>query len=211
LKPSSKLQAAIHNIVGSFQKTSSAIDEAFKIGREEGFNEMEIGNMVRKEMLATGYDSRTVRRALPPSAKHIQKTRRDYFDEDKMSSSEHENIANPVIAQAIQETEIVSQESQVRASPIEASSSNAKKCSDGWHMSPSIGKDISRMSAGFETGILQEKWNISPEEYQLEYLEEYNKDLLIRIIKHLRTENVELNRRISNLEEYYKRKQSTDE
>src|SRR5688500_118151 len=104
LKPSAKLQAAINNVVGEFQKIAVAIDQAIRIGREEGFSDLEIGNMIRKGMLAAGYDPRTIRRALPASAKHIEKTRRDYGDEDKMSSYECENIAKPVIVQALQET-----------------------------------------------------------------------------------------------------------
>lgn len=86
-EPSKKLQGAILNVVKSFQKTSESINKVFAIGREEGFNDIEIGNLVRKEMLIAGYNPRTIRRALPPTSKQIQKTRKDYSDEDKMSSS----------------------------------------------------------------------------------------------------------------------------
>jgi hypothetical protein len=90
-EPSKKLQGAILNVVRSFQKTSVSIDQAFSIGREEGFDEIEIGNMVRKEMLAAGYNLRTIRRALPPTSKQLQKTRKDYSDEDILSSSVHDS------------------------------------------------------------------------------------------------------------------------
>lgn len=88
-KPSKELLKAVANIVGSFQKTTIAIEEALSIGRKEGFSDMEIGKMIREEMLAAGYDPRTIRRSLPPTAKQIQKTRKDYTHEDKMSSYEH--------------------------------------------------------------------------------------------------------------------------
>lgn len=90
-KPSEKLRQAVYNIVGSFQKTVESIDRVFSIGRAEGFSDIEIGKMIRKEMSAAGYDPRTIRRSLPHTAKETQKTRRDYIDEDKMSSSEHKN------------------------------------------------------------------------------------------------------------------------
>ncbi|MGH9979826.1 MAG: hypothetical protein ACRD8Z_28890, partial [Nitrososphaeraceae archaeon] len=86
-KPSKKLREAILNVIGSFQKTSVCIDQVFSIGREEGFTDVEIGNMIRKEMLAAGYNLRTIRRALPLTSKQIQKTRKDYYDEDILSSS----------------------------------------------------------------------------------------------------------------------------
>jgi hypothetical protein len=98
-EPSKKLQGAILNVVRSFQKTSVSIDQVFSIGREEGFNDIEIGNMVRKEMLAAGYNSRTIRRALPLTSKQHQKTRKDYSDEDKMSSSVHNNEVHEQSAQ----------------------------------------------------------------------------------------------------------------
>ncbi|MGH9983302.1 MAG: hypothetical protein ACRD8W_05025 [Nitrososphaeraceae archaeon] len=99
IKPSKKLREAILNVVGSFQKTSVCIDHVFSIGREEGFTDVKIGNMVRKEMLAAGYNLRTIRRALPLTSKQIQKTRKDYYDEDKMSSSAHKNEVHAQSAQ----------------------------------------------------------------------------------------------------------------
>jgi 16S rRNA U1498 N3-methylase RsmE len=74
-EPSKKLRDAIHNAVGIFIKTAKSIDKVFSIGREEGFSDMEIGYMIRKEMSAANYDPRTIRRALPPSAKHVEKAR----------------------------------------------------------------------------------------------------------------------------------------
>ncbi|MGH9985908.1 MAG: hypothetical protein ACRD8W_18360 [Nitrososphaeraceae archaeon] len=90
-EPSKKLRDAIHNAVGIFIKTAKSIDQVFSIGREEGFSDMEIGNMIRKEMSAANYDPRTIRRALPPSAKHVEKAREQNAFADKMSANEHEN------------------------------------------------------------------------------------------------------------------------
>jgi hypothetical protein len=101
-EPSKRLQGAILNMIRSFQKTSLSIDRVFSIGREEGFNDVEIGNMVRKEMLAAGYNPRTMRRVLPLTSKQIQKTRKDYSDEDILSSLAHKN---EVRAQSAQESD----------------------------------------------------------------------------------------------------------
>jgi hypothetical protein len=93
-EPSMKLRNAINDMVGSFQKTATSIGQVFSIGREEGFSDMEIGNMVRKEMLAANYDPRTIRRALPSSAKHIEKVREQKAFADILSTNKHENEAS---------------------------------------------------------------------------------------------------------------------
>jgi len=98
-EPSKKLRKAIDDMVDCFQKTATSIDSVFSIGREEGFSDMEIGNMIRKGMLAANYDSRTIRRALPLSAKHIEKIRRRKAFADKMSANEHEDGVNMQPAQ----------------------------------------------------------------------------------------------------------------
>jgi hypothetical protein len=121
--PSKKLRDAINNVVNSFQKTALTIDEVFAIGRKEGFSDIEIGNIVRKEMLAANYDPRTIRRALPSSAKHIEKVRKPKNAADKMSSNEHENIAavhsndgiSPTITYKVQNPEIILEPSDAAA------------------------------------------------------------------------------------------------
>lgn len=90
-EPSRKFQDAIHDMIGSFQKTATSIELVFSVGRSEGFTDVEIGNMIRNEMLAAGYSLRTKRRALPLTSKQIHKTRKDYSDEDILSSSLHKN------------------------------------------------------------------------------------------------------------------------
>jgi hypothetical protein len=90
-KPSKNLREAIHDMIGSFQKTATSIERVFSIGKNEGFSDMEIGNLIRKEMLAANYDPRTIRRALPPSAKHVEKVREQNAFADKMSANEYKN------------------------------------------------------------------------------------------------------------------------
>jgi hypothetical protein len=97
--PSKELRIAIDEIVGSFQKTAVLIDRVFTIGRNEGFNDIEIGIMIKREMLAAKYDPRTIRRSLPPSAKHSEKVREQKTFADKLSANEHENKVSILTAQ----------------------------------------------------------------------------------------------------------------
>lgn len=100
-QPSEKLKQKIDDVAKHFQNCSALVNEAFVWRLEEGFSEKEIGQMIRKQLVQLGYDHRTIRGALPSSAKDISKTRKDYLtrnqgnnsderpDEDKMSSLEH--------------------------------------------------------------------------------------------------------------------------
>jgi hypothetical protein len=92
-QPSKDLRKAIDDMVGSFQKTAISIDRVFSIGRNEGFSDMEIGDLIRKKMLAANYDPRTIRRALPRSAKHIEMIREQKAVADKESANENKNGA----------------------------------------------------------------------------------------------------------------------
>jgi hypothetical protein len=200
LKPSSKLQAAIHDVVSCFQKTASAIDEAFEIGREEGFTDMEIGNMIRKEMRSVGYNSRTIRRALPSTAKHTENTRLDYIhkaDEDKMSSVEYDpaeesvnklaiTLANKQISRPVVDGVTSSTPTQDRKQLLQ----EQKPYLDDNISSepPTVNTDnvildtnIEKVKFGKKKGV----HNIRPEEYRLEDLEEYDNNSLIQIIRYL--------------------------
>lgn len=96
-QPSEKLIQKLDNVVMHFQNCATLVGEAFTLGKEEGFSEKEIGRMMRKKLAKLGYDPRSIRRALPPSAKDMSKSRKDHLskspvnysdepDEDKMSS-----------------------------------------------------------------------------------------------------------------------------
>ena len=96
-QPSEQLRQKLDNIVKHIHNCATLIDEAFSLGLKEGFSEKEIGQMIRKQLARLGYDPRTIRRALAPSAKDISKTRKAFLtrdqnnnrnDEDKMSSFE---------------------------------------------------------------------------------------------------------------------------
>src|ERR687891_2282787 len=67
--PSKKLEEKVHACVSSFQKLGNAVNEALEQGRQEGFTDREIGQMIREEMLRAGLTRQTVSNYLPKSAK----------------------------------------------------------------------------------------------------------------------------------------------
>jgi uncharacterized protein YggL (DUF469 family) len=52
--PSKKLKEKIHACISSFQKIGTAVKEALEQGRKEGFDDKEVGKMIREEMLRAG-------------------------------------------------------------------------------------------------------------------------------------------------------------
>jgi hypothetical protein len=101
-QPSEKLRKKLEGIVTHIRNCATLVDEVIALGKEEGFSEKQIGRMIREKLKQLGYDSRSIRRALPLSIKDLSKTRKDYLhrsddnsndnmDEDKMSSSENSN------------------------------------------------------------------------------------------------------------------------
>jgi len=52
------------------------VDKVFTLGREGGFSDNEIGQMVRDRLSQLGYNPRSIRRLLPPSAKDLTKSRK---------------------------------------------------------------------------------------------------------------------------------------
>jgi hypothetical protein len=71
--PSKKLKDAIHNVRLGFEKLQGVVIKALEIGRAEGFTDIEIGVMVKMEMLEAGYSARTVYNILPDTAKRQYK------------------------------------------------------------------------------------------------------------------------------------------
>jgi hypothetical protein len=61
--------------VAEFGKLNTVVDEALKQGRKEGFTDRDVGDMTRRKLLTAVYSRMTVSRALPPSAKHMEKAR----------------------------------------------------------------------------------------------------------------------------------------
>jgi hypothetical protein len=101
-QPSKKLKQKLDDVVKHFRNCATVVDEAFALGKEEGFSEKEIGLMMREQLKRLGYNPRSIRRALPSSTKDLSKVPRGYLvrnhnngndntDVDKMSSSENSN------------------------------------------------------------------------------------------------------------------------
>lgn len=74
-KPSKVLEKLIDKCVSEFAKLNIAVNKALERGRLEGFEDRQVGDMIRRKMIAAGYSRMTVSRALPPSAKHMEKAR----------------------------------------------------------------------------------------------------------------------------------------
>jgi hypothetical protein len=98
-EPSEKLKKKLDEVTTNLVNATSLVNEVFTLGREEGFSDNEIGQMVRDRLAELGYNPRSIRRVLPSSAKDLTKARKDNLvrdqdnsdgrpDEDIMSSSE---------------------------------------------------------------------------------------------------------------------------
>jgi hypothetical protein len=74
-KPSKILEKLTDKCVSEFGKLNVAVNKALERGRLEGFEDRQVGDMIRRKMIAAGYSRMTVSRALPPSAKHMEKAR----------------------------------------------------------------------------------------------------------------------------------------
>jgi hypothetical protein len=101
-QPSEELKQKLEGVATSLRNAASLVDEVFTMGRKEGFSDSEIGQMIRDRLSKLGYNPRSIRRLLPPSAKDLTKSRKgnhgrshdssiDGMHEDKMSSFENQN------------------------------------------------------------------------------------------------------------------------
>jgi hypothetical protein len=101
-EPSEKLKKKLDDVATHLRNAVSLVDGVFILGREEGFSDNEIGQMVRDRLRQLGYNPRSIRRLLPSSAKDLTKSRKgnlgriyengiDGRHEDKMSSFENSN------------------------------------------------------------------------------------------------------------------------
>ena len=101
-QPSKKLKQKLDEVVTHFRNAATLVNEVFTLGREEGFSEKEIGQMIRDRLVQLGYNPRSIRRVLPSSAKDLTKVRKENLvrdqenndsrsDEDIMSSYESRN------------------------------------------------------------------------------------------------------------------------
>ena len=79
-QPSDRLKQAVTNCSLGFRKLADSIQDALRIGAEEGFSAKEIGIMVRQDMANNGFSLRTVQRYLPAEAKMQSKVRQQFGD-----------------------------------------------------------------------------------------------------------------------------------
>jgi NAD(P)-dependent dehydrogenase (short-subunit alcohol dehydrogenase family) len=102
-QPSETLIKLTEDCVSQFGKLNITVNKALEQGRLEGFSDMDVGDMIRKKLLAAGYSRMTVSRALPPSAKHIEKSpkRRDRNILLRSSDSSNNNNNNMIKFEAV--------------------------------------------------------------------------------------------------------------
>jgi hypothetical protein len=106
-KPSKKLQAKIRAIPTAFKKLEDSVYEALELGKEEGFTEKEIGQMIREEMVKAGYSIRTVQRYLPAEAKakprgisdKVSLIESDQTESEQQKQQDDENWEDPHVAE----------------------------------------------------------------------------------------------------------------
>jgi hypothetical protein len=77
-QPSEVLEKLTEECVSQFGKLNISINKTLEQGRIEGFSDIEVGDMIRRKLLSAGYSKMTVSRALPPSAKHLEKARHQF-------------------------------------------------------------------------------------------------------------------------------------
>jgi hypothetical protein len=70
-QPSAKLQEKIKSCAQAFRSLKDIVNELIDLGREEGFEPLEIGQLIRQEMLKSGLSRMTVTRYLPAEFKAL--------------------------------------------------------------------------------------------------------------------------------------------
>jgi hypothetical protein len=108
--PSEILCEKIHKCVADFKscitgikKLEDAVKEAFVQGRQEGYLDKEIGDMIRKELTAAGLSNRTITRYLPPEVKRSggYSTRKDKLSFQNQNQKEVKQLAPDSISEVI--------------------------------------------------------------------------------------------------------------
>jgi hypothetical protein len=194
---SKKLEQLLMDLAPDFGKLETKRDAVFEQARKEGFNDMEIGDMIRSSM-QEHYSDRTIRRILPDSAKHPEKVRKKKDFADNLSANEREPIEVPADKVKVEPT-ITKRKIHANLAPllesvqVDNSSESAPVADPDPQRSESQtnqpNKPIREQPQPKEA---PGRHNIAPEEYNLAYLHEYDKDLLIRIIRWLDNSNFDL-------------------
>jgi len=168
-KYSKKLEQLLADLGPDFGKLETKIDVIFEQGRKEGFSDIEIGDLARSKM-NEHYSDRTIRRVLPDTAKHIEKVREQKDFADNLSANEREPVDVP--AGKVTVEPVIEEDAAIPQSQPELQ----------------MEQPILALSAQPGPKEVKGRYNIAPEEHEMDHLEEYDKDLLIRIIKYLRVE-----------------------
>ena len=100
---SKKLEQLLIDFGPDFGKLETKKDAVFEQGRKEGFNDMEIGDMIRSAM-KDHYSDRTIRRILPDTAKHTEHVSKHKTQPAKMSGPESQPLKMPADKGEIQPT-----------------------------------------------------------------------------------------------------------
>lgn len=166
-------------------------------------------------------------KALPTGAKKVTKPKGQNKSKkiDMCQSPEEKNNVNLSTTYAIQDAELASEQSTQKENDKAILEQEAAVIGE------IVGAKVRVITEKAGPGEVKGTWNIAPEDYELQFLEEYDKDLLIRIVRHLdesldksegivwesdamidrinnensrlKEENTELKTRIANLEGYH--------
>lgn len=195
-KPSKKLEQLLADLIPDFGKLETKVNAILEQGRKEGLDDVTIGDLIRSKM-QEHYSDRTIRRVLPKAAKHSEFANKA----DKMSASERKPLEVPADKVKVEPTNKSLPSPEVRTvEGIENDGDAIPSVTDGKHREQTDDASDSQQlhSLTIESKpqiqqpgpkVVQGRFNVTPEEYKLEELEEYGKDLLIRIVRFLHDDN----------------------
>lgn len=193
-KPSKTLEQLLADLAPDLGKLKPKVNAIFEQGRKEGLDDMEIGKMVRSKM-KEHYSDRTIQRVLPDTVKGSQGPKHGITSDknDKMSDFERDNnnIELP-ITYTVQDADVVP-EQPAAAPEIPTQQPEPSTSTTTAAVAKSATEFAAKEPEKPGPGEVKGKRNIAPEVYELEHLQEYGKDLLIRIIQHLDAKLSELN------------------
>jgi hypothetical protein len=173
-KCSKELEKLIADLAPDLGKLQPKVTKIFAEGRKDGLTDHEIGFMVRTE-LKKHYSDRTIQRVLPETAKYQEYASKHKNKPDKLSGSEPKPIeipptkvsVEPIIKTEEHRPQQIDSQQPLRKSTVELSQPQPQP-----QLEPGPKK-------------VKGRWNIAPKEYELEHLQEYDKELLIDIVKYL--------------------------
>ena len=186
------------DLAPDFGKLETKKDAIFEQGRKEGFNDMEIGDMIRSKM-QEHYSDRTIRRILPDTAKHTKHASEHKTQPAKMSGSEREPLEVPADKVKIEPAPTIDErspeEQRLAMQQYEETVAQSKQQIDPVkYQREQEQKSSHPLSGQPQTNETQGRHNIAPEDYDLDHLHEYDKELLARIVYWLDTNSSDLSK-----------------